>query len=70
MAKEYDLIQKSAQIDNFIAGTVQSPTKNHGIEPAGGKGAPAAGPVTAAGGNGAPGAGAVQAQYQQPVQPR
>jgi parvulin-like peptidyl-prolyl isomerase len=70
MAKEYDLIQKSAQIDNFIAGTVQSPTIGKGIEPAGGKGAPAAGPVTAAGGNGAPAAGAVQAQYQQPVQPR
>jgi parvulin-like peptidyl-prolyl isomerase len=69
MAKEYDLIQKSATIDNLVAGTVQSPTKGKGVDQAGGQ-PPEGGGVAPAGGNAPVGGGPVQAQYQQPVQQR
>jgi parvulin-like peptidyl-prolyl isomerase len=56
MAKEYSRLQDSAKVDNFIAGTVKSPTLGKSIEPAGGK-------PQAAG-------GAVQAGFNAPVQQR
>jgi len=70
MLKEYDLIRKSATIDNLVAGTVQSPTKGKSVDRAGGPGVPPGTLAAPAGGVAPAGGGPVQAQYQQPVQQR
>lgn len=72
MAKRYLQLQDNARIDNFIAGTVKSPTLGKSIDSVGKGGAtqaggpPQAGGAVQAGAVGQPGGGAVQAGFNAP----